>query len=48
MNKMSEIENSHTDGIALAILARARDSGTVLNLKDRRHDLYSVTWKNKE
>ncbi len=31
----------------LATLDRARTSGTVRNLKDRRLDLYSVNWKSK-
>ncbi len=31
----------------LADLKKARESGSVRNLKDRRLDLYSVTWKNK-
>lgn len=29
-------------------LLMARNSGTVRNLKDRRHDLYSVRWREKE
>lgn len=29
----------------LADLARARNEGTVQNLKDRRHDLYQMTWR---
>ncbi|HMQ10746.1 MAG TPA: carbon-nitrogen hydrolase family protein [Oligoflexia bacterium] len=28
-------------------LLEARENGAVQNLKDRRHDLYSVTWKKK-
>lgn len=30
------------------LLNAARNSGTVQNLKDRRFDLYSVDWKNRE
>jgi predicted amidohydrolase/ribosomal protein S18 acetylase RimI-like enzyme len=29
-------------------LIEARNEGTVQNLKDRRHDLYSVQWKSKD
>lgn len=29
-------------------LLHARMNGTVLNLKDRRHDLYSMVWRNKD
>lgn len=29
-------------------LHNARNAGTVLNLKDRRHDLYTMTWRNKD
>jgi predicted amidohydrolase len=31
----------------LDALRRARESGTVLNLADRRHDLYRVEWKGR-
>lgn len=31
--------------LSLRALENARTQGTVLNLKDRRHDLYSVRWK---
>ncbi|WP_412754145.1 GNAT family N-acetyltransferase [Legionella londiniensis] len=31
--------------LSLRALERARTHGTVLNLKDRRHDLYTVKWK---
>lgn len=31
--------------LSLGDLIKARNNGTVRNLKDRRHDLYSVTWK---
>ena len=34
--------------IRLASLYQARASGTVVNLKDRRHDLYSVVWHKKD
>jgi predicted amidohydrolase/ribosomal protein S18 acetylase RimI-like enzyme len=30
-----------------ATLRMARNSGTVQNMRDRRHDLYSVTWRGK-
>ena len=30
--------------VSLDALVQARKSGTVQNLKDRRHDLYSVRW----
>jgi len=33
--------------LSLHTLETARNQGTVLNLKDRRHDLYSVRWKRK-
>jgi predicted amidohydrolase/ribosomal protein S18 acetylase RimI-like enzyme len=33
--------------LRLESLNRARNSGSVLNLKDRRHDLYSVVWHRK-
>lgn len=33
--------------LSLQSLANARSHGTVLNLKDRRHDLYTVKWKAK-
>lgn len=33
--------------LRLEALHMARNSGTVQNLKDRRHDLYSVKWKEK-
>jgi predicted amidohydrolase/ribosomal protein S18 acetylase RimI-like enzyme len=32
--------------LSLRALRGARHSGTVRNLRDRRHDLYSVTWRN--
>lgn len=34
--------------IDLDTLAMARSSGTVRNLRDRRHDLYSVVWTSSE
>lgn len=33
--------------LSLGDLIKARNSGTVRNLKDRRHDLYSQKWKGK-
>jgi hypothetical protein len=30
-----------------ATLRMARNSGTVQNMRDRRHDLYSVQWRGK-
>ncbi|KTD15008.1 GNAT family N-acetyltransferase [Legionella israelensis] len=33
--------------LSLHTLEATRSQGTVLNLKDRRHDLYSVKWKTK-
>lgn len=33
--------------LRLDALIEARANGTVQNLKDRRHDLYSVNWRNK-
>ncbi len=33
--------------LRLEHLYRARNSGTVMNVKDRRHDLYSVIWHKK-
>ena len=33
--------------LALDSLRAARQGGTVQNLKDRRFDLYSVTWRGK-
>ena len=33
--------------LSLRALREARQTGTVLNLKDRRHDLYSVAWHGK-
>jgi len=33
--------------LSLRALREARQTGTVLNLKDRRHDLYSVIWHGK-
>lgn len=33
--------------LRLGVLNEARNSGTVLNLKDRRFDLYQVEWKGK-
>lgn len=33
--------------LSLRALREARQTGTVLNLKDRRHDLYGVTWHGK-
>jgi predicted amidohydrolase/ribosomal protein S18 acetylase RimI-like enzyme len=33
--------------LRLEHLYRARNSGTVMNVKDRRHDLYSVVWHKK-
>jgi predicted amidohydrolase len=33
--------------LSLRALREARQHGTVRNLKDRRHDLYGVTWHNK-
>lgn len=34
--------------LRLEFIQRARHSGTVMNLKDRRHDLYSVIWHKKK
>lgn len=34
--------------LRLEDLARARNNGTVQNLKDRRHDLYQQRWLNRE
>lgn len=31
--------------LSMSDLIKARNNGTVRNLKDRRHDLYEVTWK---
>lgn len=42
--------NSETVAIAdlsISDLVKARNNGTVRNLKDRRHDLYQVTWQGK-
>lgn len=33
--------------LSMGDLIKARNNGTVRNLKDRRHDLYAVTWKGK-
>ncbi len=33
--------------LSLRALREARQTGTVLNLKDRRHDLYGVTWHGR-
>jgi predicted amidohydrolase/ribosomal protein S18 acetylase RimI-like enzyme len=33
--------------LSIGDLVKARNSGTVRNLKDRRHDLYRVTWTGK-
>ncbi len=33
--------------LSLRALREARQTGTVRNLKDRRHDLYSVAWHGK-
>jgi predicted amidohydrolase/GNAT superfamily N-acetyltransferase len=33
--------------LSLRALRGARHNGTVRNLRDRRHDLYSVTWRNE-
>jgi len=33
--------------LSLRALRDARQQGTVRNLKDRRHDLYGVTWHQK-
>ena len=33
--------------LSISDLVKARNSGTVRNLKDRRHDLYSVSWTGK-
>ncbi len=33
--------------LSLTTLDKARSQGTVLNLKDRRHDLYRVRWKRR-
>jgi len=42
------VETIAISDISLQNLFEARNAGTVLNLKDRRHDLYSVTWNKKE
>ena len=34
--------------LRLEDLARARNNGTVQNLKDRRHDLYHLRWRERE
>lgn len=34
--------------LSIGDLVKARNNGTVRNLKDRRHDLYAVTWLGKE
>jgi predicted amidohydrolase/ribosomal protein S18 acetylase RimI-like enzyme len=34
--------------LSLNALRAARQSGTVRNLKDRRHDLYGVTWRSRD
>ena len=34
--------------LSFRALREARQHGTVRNLKDRRHDLYSVTWHGRE
>jgi predicted amidohydrolase/GNAT superfamily N-acetyltransferase len=44
--------DTNTEMVAIADLSigdlvKARNNGTVRNLKDRRHDLYEVTWKGK-
>src|SRR5690606_23919564 len=33
--------------LSISDLVKARNNGTVRNLKDRRHDLYSVSWTGK-
>ena len=33
--------------LSIGDLIKARNNGTVRNLKDRRHDLYNVVWKGK-
>ena len=33
--------------LSIGNLIKARNQGTVRNLKDRRHDLYSVSWKGR-
>lgn len=33
--------------LSIGDLVKARNNGTVRNLKDRRHDLYSVTWTGR-
>ncbi|MGH8110976.1 MAG: carbon-nitrogen hydrolase, partial [Rhodanobacteraceae bacterium] len=33
--------------LRLEDLARARNNGTVQNLKDRRHDLYQLQWASR-
>jgi hypothetical protein len=42
----------NTEMVAMAdlrpeLLMTARNSGSVQNLRDRRHDLYHVRWKGK-
>lgn len=34
--------------VSMAALRRARQAGTVQNLKDRRHDLYTVSWQGSK
>lgn len=34
--------------LSMQTIDKARTQGTVLNLKDRRHDLYHVKWKHKD
>ncbi|AHF05654.1 hypothetical protein MARPU_16050 [Marichromatium purpuratum 984] len=33
--------------LLLEALRAARNSGTVQNLKDRRHDLYTTVWRER-
>ncbi|MFA7614578.1 MAG: carbon-nitrogen hydrolase, partial [Candidatus Caldatribacteriota bacterium] len=33
--------------LSVGDLVKARNSGTVRNLKDRRHDLYRISWLKK-
>ncbi|NPV50658.1 MAG: GNAT family N-acetyltransferase [Candidatus Methanofastidiosum sp.] len=42
------VETIAISDISLQNLFESRNAGTVQNLKDRRHDLYSVTWNKKD
>lgn len=42
-----DVETVAVADLRIDELMQARNSGTVQNLKDRRHDLYHLTWKEK-